>query len=364
MGGASQLEGQTLTGDRSKEKWLVLEALGADTTATPGQFSRIYRARSEGGKDAFLKATDISLVQGASDPATALLRSMMDHNFERTILEHCGGNRLDKVVTALDSGSIMIVADGFRDLVLFIVFELAEGDLRRFVNVETGRDLIWVISAIHNLTVAFSQIHGIEVFHNDFKPANALVFKDVEKIADFGRAISPIQSASHEDFLCAGDLRFAPPEQLYPKDNGSIKIDKYVRARAGDLYNLGSVIHFLITKRMLTPEIVVRLDVQFKPPSFEGGWNDGLSGVIPYWRNSFEIVMKEFFDDLPDDWMAKYQFALEEIKDVVLHLCDPDFCRRGDLQETEVVASKYRLDRIISRMDNLRRRVEVISRAR
>jgi eukaryotic-like serine/threonine-protein kinase len=248
MGGASHLLGKTLVGDRARRTWTVTEQLKLTPGLSPGQFSVGYKVKGDDGSEAFLKASDVSMALNKEDPVKALLEVTSAHQFERSILEHCRGNRLDKVVTALDSGTTDVTDEGFRDFVFYIVFELAEGDLRKFVEIERGNDLIWIVSAIHNFCVAVSQIHRINVYHNDFKPGNALVFADTEKVADFGRATSPGFPVQHDPALCAGDRRFAPPEQLYYDENEVLGIDPFIKAKAGDLYNLGSVMHFLITK--------------------------------------------------------------------------------------------------------------------
>jgi hypothetical protein len=114
---------------------------------------------------------------------------------------------------------------------------------------------------------------------------------------------------------------------------------------------------------MLTPEIVSRLDDPFKPLRSHSGWCDSYDGALPYWRQAYDTVMTEFFDDLPDLWRGKFRFALEEIQQTIFHLCEPDFRKRGDLEETPITIAKYSLERIISKMDNLRNRVVIRSRA-
>ena len=44
---------------------------------------------------------------------------------------------------------------------------------------------------------------------------NALLFEELQKLGDLGRATTPHIGVDHEGNLCAGDRRFAPPEQLY-----------------------------------------------------------------------------------------------------------------------------------------------------
>ena len=364
MGGASNLIGTCITGQRTGRTWTVTEQLKFEPGRSAGVFSICYKIIDAEGNEAFLKASDVTLALAKSDPLLALIEITTAHQFERTILEHCRGNRLDKVVTALDSGTLEVIDNGTRDMVFFIVFELAKGDLRKFVSVKEGNDLVWILSAMHSFATAVSQIHSVGIFHNDLKPANVLVFENDEKVADFGRATSPLHPVPHDPNLCAGDRRFAPPEQLYFSDNGAAEMDRFLKARAGDLNNLGSVIHFLITKRMLTPDVINRLTIAHKPNRSAGGWCDSYDSVLPFWRQSYDAAITEFFDDLPETWITRYKFALEEIKLIILHLCEPDFRLRGDLVASEVNPAKYSIEKIISRLDNLRSRVLVISRAK
>ena len=364
MGGASNLINQQLRGQHTGRIWTATEQISVEPGMTKGQFSIGYKVSDEQGREAFVKASDMSLALSKEDPVKALLEVTSAHQFERSILEHCQGNRLDRVVIALDSGTLEVTSDGIRDIVFFIIFELADGDLRKFVEIEQGNDLNWVMSTLHSLSVAVSQIHSVQVYHNDLKPANALVFRDAQKVADFGRATSPAHPVAHDPLLCAGDRRFAPPEQLYYNENEATALEGFLKARAGDLYNLGSMMHYLITKRMLTPEILGRMDSAYKPLRSGQGWCDSYEAVLPYWRAAYDAVITEFYDDLPEIWLNRYRFALDEIRDVVTYLCDPDFRLRGDLSSGQVNHSKLSLERITSKLDNLKARVLVKSRAR
>jgi serine/threonine protein kinase len=364
MGAAANLIGLELTGSRSGQKWTPTKKMSFEPGVTPGAFSVGYEVIDSEGNAAFLKASDLTMAFGAKDPVEALLQLTQAHSFERDILDHCRGNRLNKIVTAIDSGTEQIVTEGVRDVVFYIVFELADGDLRKFVSAKRGNDLVWVLSAAHNFAVAMAQIHGVNVFHNDFKPGNALVFCDTEKISDLGRAASSSMSAAHSNYVCAGDPRFAPPEQLYHIENPSLRMDQHLRAKAGDLYNLGSVFHFLVTKRMVTSEVLIRLDPHFRPQHAHGGWTDSYESALPHWRQQYEALISEFSDDLPSEWSENFVFAISEMRDLVLHLCDPDLRLRGDQSSNQPSHSKYSLEKIISKLDSLRNRVMVLSRGK
>jgi hypothetical protein len=104
MSAAENLVGLTLRGDRTKTEWDVVERLALAQGLTPGAFSAAYRVRSKEGREAFMKASDLAMLSQGSDPMQNLVRATSSFNFERTVLDHCAGNRLDKIVTALDAG--------------------------------------------------------------------------------------------------------------------------------------------------------------------------------------------------------------------------------------------------------------------
>lgn len=362
MGIADNLVGRDLKGrGRTPRTWSVYERLESKS-GTPGFFSVAYRCRDSEGNEAFLKATDLSKVLDA-DPDDLLgniVKASTAHKFERDILEHCRGNRMDRVVTALDYGEENIVHDGKIDILLFLVFELAEGDLRHRIKKQAEFDLIWTFSALHEFAIGVSQLHGGEVYHNDIKPANALVFSDsTGKIADLGRATTPLMSVSHDSNQCAGDLRFAPPEQIYVPDFHLKMDDRFNFQRAGDLYNLGSLAHYLLTAVSVTQEITQRMRPEHRPPQHDGtGWLDGLSLVLPFWTDSFSQILEELNTVIADDWSPQMIEEFEFLKSMIIELCEPDWKKRGDKRFIGK-SNQYNLARYITRLDLGRTRLLV-----
>jgi len=175
-----------------------------------------YLVKDDNDEQAFLKAADLGMFSnGHDDPLLVLQQAFNAHVFERNVLDHCRGNNMDRVVTALDYGDQELVSAGVRDRVFYLIFEKADGDLRKHVKKQVAFDLLWSVTALHNFFVGTSQLHGADVAHNDLKPANALVFDmSLHKVSDLGRATSHFYPADHDGLLCAGDKRFAPPEQL------------------------------------------------------------------------------------------------------------------------------------------------------
>lgn len=365
MGIADDLVGRTLQGrGRNPNRWHVHEKVASIQGHSPGFFSVAYKCRNDSGTEAFLKASDLSKVLSSNpnDTMKLLLDAAQAHNFERDILEHCRGNRMDRVVTALDFGNENVVHEGNTDFLFFLVFELADGDLRRRITQRQKIDLIWTTSALHEYAVAVSQLHNGSVFHNDIKPANALVFGNGgQKIADLGRATTPLMAVAHDYGQCVGDMRFAAPEQLYMLRTPTQHHERFEFYRAGDLYNLGSLAHYLLVGTSMTQEIVSRLKPEFRPPSSAGGWGDYVDLVLPYWQTELGQILQEarsVTEEFKDDSSRQ---QIELIVTMIGELCEPDWKRRGDRLQIGK-ANQYDIARYISRLDLARTKVLIASK--
>src|SRR3546814_17700692 len=123
---------------------------------------------------------------------------------------------MDRVVNVLDYGDEQVAVDGNFDFIFFLIFEMADGDMRRHVTRDGEIELLWGVTTLHNMFVATSQLHSAFIAHNDITPANALIFdKKIQKMSDLGRATSADFPAPHYFLNIHGNLRLAPPEPLY-----------------------------------------------------------------------------------------------------------------------------------------------------
>lgn len=361
MGAADQLLGETLHGQKLKTDWLVTEQIGQTPGQTPGQFSVTYKCQSSEGRTAFMKVSDLSKVldSNPNDVMGNILRATTAHNFERQVLEHCTGNSMDRVVTAIDFGSKQATFAGQIDVLFYLIFELAEGDLRSRVENRPAFNLGWIVSALHDFCVGVSQLHSGSIYHNDIKPANGLVFGDLDnKIADLGRATTPLFQVSHDGLQCAGDRRFAPPEQLYPIGTTTKGFDKFALFRAGDLYNLGSLAHYLITGRSITIEIIGRLPHEMRPRSFGGGWTDTIDTILAHWHSRFVDLLDEATEALPDEWPTPMQLEFKKLLALIRQLCEPDVRQRGHPMQIGR-ENQFDLQRYISALDLQRKNLAV-----
>jgi eukaryotic-like serine/threonine-protein kinase len=221
VGIAESLVGYELPG-RNKAKWAVLERLSKEHERSGMFYSIGYKVRSNDGREAFMKATDLDLL--TNETHSLFERTMVAiqaHKFEREILEHCRGNNMDRIVVAVDFGDTVLSHAKGKEPIFYLIFELAECDVRVQVDRQNRFDLAWTLSALHDLAVAIQQLHQGRVSHNDIQPANFLVFKDPnfhdrrQKLADLGSATSPLIPSIRDEAVCAGDPRYAAPEVLY-----------------------------------------------------------------------------------------------------------------------------------------------------
>jgi eukaryotic-like serine/threonine-protein kinase len=124
---AYRLVGKTLEGG-----WSVLEMIQREEGATGGHFSVGYIVEHEDGRRAYLKALDYSEAVEADDPPSLLERATAEFNHERDLARRCAG--LTRVVSALGDGRVKIDEVTGIQGVNYLIFELAEGDIRKYMS--------------------------------------------------------------------------------------------------------------------------------------------------------------------------------------------------------------------------------------
>ena len=358
MGIAEGLAGQTVSGTRHHGSWHVLKRMDLPKISSGGGVSIGYHVRHETGRDAYMKASDLDLL-------TNQTRSMLEraevaiqlHVWERKILDHCQGNNMDKVVTAIDYGDEIRTHNGIREPLFFLIFELAKCDARVQANRLMRFDHTWSMIALHNLAIAIRQLHGGEVSHNDIKPSNLLVFdRLLQKLGDLGSATSPSMQSIHDEESCPGDPRYAAPEILYHDSSVEPQKRAFEKRRAGDIFLLGSMTHFFITGVMVTPAILMHMSPVHRPLSETGGWKGSYTEVLPYWRTAYTSVLSEFESRLVEDQKNNVCQSSLSLLDVVKHLCEPNPAIRGHPLDRQGKHDQYSVERYISLFDNLKRK--------
>jgi serine/threonine protein kinase len=342
---------EKLSGTLPETGWRIVKMLTRSPTATGGVFSVSYLVEKE-GRRGFLKAFDFSRAfEPGTDTVKALqvLTSSFEH--EREILTHCRTRKLSRVVTAIDHGQTQVPGLGLMEgRVYYLVFELAEGDIRGQMEIDQRRGAQWSLAVLSDVALGLWQVHREMIAHQDIKPSNVLAFDGQPfRIADFGRSSRKGVAVVHDEFRVPGDRSYAPPELIY----GLIADDFAPRRIGTDMYMLGNLASFLFSGTNLTASIFARLNRDHHPDRWNGSYND----VLPYVQEAFGRVIEDLRSEIDP-------VVRSEIVDLVIQLANPDPARRGHPRTLGRVSAQYSLERYVSRLDLLRKTVLARSRVR
>jgi eukaryotic-like serine/threonine-protein kinase len=116
------------------------------------------------------------------------------------------------------------------------------------------------------------------------------------------------------------------------------------------------MVFFLVTGRMLTPEIVRKLVPEQRPPNSDDDCEGSFRDILPYWRESFGRVLSEFKAALPTDKTGALTPTGAALLDCLGQLGEPDPALRGHPLNRVGHADRLSVQQYISLFDSLRRR--------
>jgi eukaryotic-like serine/threonine-protein kinase len=343
-----------LIGTELIDGWVVQSRATRSPGGTGGTFSVCYNVSNAAGDSAFCKVLDYQRAVSSSDPVAALQQMTADFQHEVSSLNKCRDLNMRRVVLALESST---VADPIypMSLLSYIIFEPAIGDLRVVLPLDfVAEDLSLRFGILHDAVVGIAELHQAKIAHQDIKPSNILAVENAAgrmpptgKIADLGRAIVAGNPHRFDGLLFPGDRGYAPPEYLY--DFVPAAYDP--RRRGTDLYQIGSLVAFVLSGVTMSALLYAELDPSFRWDVWSGDYAD----VEPVLREATDRAIEQVVAPLPT-------WAQPKVTELLVHLCDPDPARRNGMNGSQIHVSNYSLGRVISLLDRLQKQAALNTR--
>lgn len=341
---------ECLGGELLDGEWRVLNRESRHPAATGGHFSVCYLVKNEvTNQTAFLKAFDFSGAFQAPDFARELQSLTAAFNFERDLLARCSSSNMRRVLTPVADGVHRVAScPGPLQQVHYLIFDLAEGDIRKHAAELNALDLAWCLRSLHHTATGIQELHSQIIIHQDLKLSNILTFGSKgTKISDLGRGFSPDHPVEHDHFAIPGDRTYSPPELFY----GLITKRGIEGRKAIDVYSLGSLVFFHFMGISATQGMYMKLRQQNAPLSGTDFERD-----LPLFQRAFGDLLVE----LQDAILLFTAGLCTPIVKTARELCAPDPERRGDPRtRARGSGSAYAVERYISRFNLLARRAEL-----
>lgn len=251
--------------------------------------------------------------------------------------------RIKRVVRRLDHGSIRL--NGAAVDTHYLVFELADRDLREHDSLEKTLDGVLNLRILHQVASALESLHYNQISHQDIKPSNVLIFDEsIAKLGDLGHAHDRQVSRPGLEQVLAGDPVHAPPEQLY-----GLELTEWASRRlASDLYLLGSLVVFMFTGLSLSTQI----GDQLKPEHHWQAWTGDYKDAQIYVYDAWDAAIEEFSGTLDIS-------IRENLETFVRYLTDPDPAVRGHPRNRLGHEPTYGVRRFSSGFELLAKRLEL-----
>jgi serine/threonine protein kinase len=339
--------------------WTIIEemprpgASGAEDL-TGGCFSVgciVERTRGKKTERAFLKVIDVNLAAATfpGDIMRGLKIATDSYTIEHTILDICKSARLDRIIRVLAIGQLPAVAGALP--APYILFEKADGDLRKLVGRSNSFDTAWKLKVLHDIAVGLQQLHQQKIAHQDLKPSNVLIFNDDgqgAKIGDLGRSSFQGLTAPHDGYVVAGATAYAPPEQVF-----GITPARWEDRREGcDIYHLGTVAFFLFAGQVPNEYYRTSLAPEVLPVAWGGLGKTNYALALPFFTASLTQFIAKIGADFPE-------WGRDEMSQILFNACEPDYEKRGDPDARKRVGSPLGIETFVSRFDRLSRRALV-----
>lgn len=352
---SGDLEGKMVADWRVSKK---LEAPDKFKNQTGGNFSTCYVVEKN-GQNAFMKVLDyykIMKYKKSQSTTQVMQDASTEFNYEKSLSKYCVKHKVSKVIYYIDSGDITF--DGYlvNGSVSYIVYEMADGDVRKIMAFSSKAELAAKINSLslklkslHDVSVGISQLHNNAISHQDIKPSNILFFGDESKIGDLGRSL-----IFDNNIVCPyplrfnGDRNYAAPECFFPGFNATKESLYQV-----DNYMLGGLVTYYITGLTFNALMNNYLPNVLKFSTFRE--SQQYDNILADMINAYQNALKDFENEIP------IESVRHGLVSMVSYLCNPNPAKRGhpkNIAQTSIMPN-YDLQRTIQELDILQKKAEL-----
>lgn len=333
-----------LKGRRVNNGWSIGERITRDPSATGGFFSVAYEAKNDDGRTAFLKALNFdAAVAGPGLLVDRLHVFTAAYVFERDLLAECCTKRMSRIITLLDHGQVSVPEARIPE-VPYLIFELAEGDIRSHQMHASAFDCAWVFRVMQHTLLGVGQLHQAHAAHQDLKPSNVLTQDHgmEMKLGDLGRADRRGLETPWSGFVIPGDGTYAPPEQQYGAFTRS-----WEERKAADMYLAGSLGVQLFLGHCLSALVQSRLVESCRLECWTGTYQE----VLPFLIDAHSDVMVDLAENVEERICDREMSLL--FSSAVAQMTHPDPLERGHPKDRAARTSSYSIQRYVSLMNRL-----------
>lgn len=343
-----------LIGYTFRKGWKVISVHQSGGNPTGGVYSMCFDVEKD-GQVCFMKALDLQQYIKKSgqngqncDPVHCINQMTKQYMYERDLSRACLRHRVKNVACVIDDDSEYVDVIGGA-IVPYLVFDMADCDLREKLDIVDRIDFAWKMTSLHEVAVGLFSLHKAGITHQDIKPSNILIYNksscDITKIGDLGCSDCSFLDSPYKDKLFTGDHTYSPPERAYRILND---IDDFIQKYLTDCYLLGSLIVFYLTGFSMNSLIYKNMPKSCLPTVFSGTLDELKSNL----QHAFTQALIEIENSIP-------QLTFKErLLNVIKNTCNPDPKIR--LESNKLMrGSSYNLERVISVLDLLRRKAEL-----
>lgn len=163
MAKTSLEEQEKLLGYTFRSGWQVVRIHKLSGTSTGGVYSMCFDVEKD-GRTCFMKALDFKQylsrsTEKGTDPVTCMQMMIEQFQYERNLSKICKEGNVRKVVYVIDSGQEFVSA--FNMLVPYLVFEMADDDIRHMLDISERLEFSWKMKSLHDVAVGMYNLGAV-----------------------------------------------------------------------------------------------------------------------------------------------------------------------------------------------------------